>query len=329
MLMASLVHANRSDMQDASGLHVTVAICTWNRCALLQQTLEQMTRLIVPAELRWEVLVVNNRSTDATADTVRAFAGRLPIRMVDEPQAGLSHARNRALEASDADLLLFTDDDVMVEPSWLTAFVEAAARHPDAAGFGGPIAPWFRDPIDPIIVEAFPIVASGFCGLDHGEPERALAPTDEIYGACMGFRRARLGGLAFDPTLGPVESTGRVGDETDFLTRLRARGEQVIWVPTMRLQHYVDPKRATMGYLRRYHDQKGQLWVRNLGVPEGTRFLGAPRWLWRKAGEAWVKSCVRAASRQRVQALVERRRYWWLKGMIKACRRSAVASWNR
>jgi hypothetical protein len=88
----------------------------------------------------------------------------------------------------------------------------------------------------------------------------------------------------------------------------------------------VDPRRATLEYLARYHDQKGQAWVRNLGVPEGTQFLGAPRWLWREAAQAWVRSRVRGASRQRVPALVEQRRFWWLKGMIKECRRTPSAT---
>lgn len=304
---------------------VTVAICTWNRSALLRQTLEQMTRLSVSPDLRWELLVVNNRSTDDTAEVVASFADRLPIRIVDEWHPGLSHARNRALADSGAELLLFTDDDVMVEPDWLSAFVDAAARHPTAAGFGGPIQPWFPERIDPVIVAAFPIVASGFCGLDHGTAERVLAGDEEIYGACMGFRRSRLHGMVFDPTLGALESTGRVGEETDFLMRLNARGERIVWVPAMRLRHYVDPKRTTLTYLKQYHDQKGQLWVRNLGVPEGTPFLGAPRWLWRKAAQAWVKSQVAGVSRRRVPALVERRRYWWLMGMIKECRRTPAS----
>lgn len=312
-------------MPDTTIPIVTVAICTWNRSALLRQTLEQMTRLSVAEGVRWELLVVNNRSTDDTAEVVATFADRLPIRLVDEWQPGLSHARNRALDESRAELLLFTDDDVMVEPGWLTAFIASAARHREAAGFGGPIEPWFPEPIDPTIVAAFPVVASGFCGLDHGPVERELKKDEEIYGACMGFRRSRLDGMRFDPALGALESTGRVGEETDFLLRLTARGARIVWVPAMRLRHYVDPKRTTLTYLKRYHDQKGQLWVRNVGVPEGTSFLGAPRWLWRKAAQAWVNACVASAARRRVPALVERRRYWWLKGMIKECRRTPVS----
>lgn len=310
-------------MPDTSLPAVTVAICTWNRSALLRQTLEQMTRLLVPAGLRWELLVVNNNSTDATAEVASSFIGRLPVRVVDEPLAGLSHARNRALLECRSDLIIFTDDDVMVEPGWLAAFLGATSRHPDVTAFGGPIDPWFPERIDPVIIEAFPIVASGFCGLNHGEEERLLAPDEEIYGASMGFRRSKLAGMTFNPDLGALGTTARVGEETEFLGRLVAAGHQVAWVPGMRLRHYVDPRRTKLPYLARYHDQKGQLWVRNLGIQEeATLFLGAPRWLWRNAAAAWLKSCAHTASLKRVPALVERRRFWWLKGMIKECRRT-------
>jgi glycosyltransferase involved in cell wall biosynthesis len=304
---------------------ITVAICTWNRCALLRQTLEGMTRLNVPANLSWELLVVNNDSSDETDLCIAEFAGRLPIRGTHEPQAGLSHARNRALKEARADLLAFTDDDVMVEPGWLAAFADAASRYPQVAAFGGPIEPWFPARIDPEFLQAFPIVASGFCGIDHGPAELFLKPDEDIYGASMGFRRSQLGGLTFDPTLGAIGTSGRVGEEVDFLTRLRAAGGLVLWVPGMRLRHYVDPGRATLPYLKRYHDQKGQLWVRNLGVPEGAQVLGAPRWLWRKAAEARVRSVWYAITRRRVPSLEQRRRYWWLKGMIKGCRNALKA----
>ena len=93
-------------------MHITIAICTWNRCKLLGQTLEQMTRLEIPPHVQWELLIVNNNSTDATSAMVASFSRRLPIRERFEPRPGLSHARNRALTESQGDYILWTDDDV-------------------------------------------------------------------------------------------------------------------------------------------------------------------------------------------------------------------------
>jgi glycosyltransferase involved in cell wall biosynthesis len=64
---------------------ITIAICTWNRYDLLQQVLEQMTQLIIPPEVKWELLVVSNNSTDATDVVTGSFTDRLPIRRLFEP----------------------------------------------------------------------------------------------------------------------------------------------------------------------------------------------------------------------------------------------------
>ena len=89
-------------------VHITVVICTWNRCELLRQTLEQMTRLVIPPRVRWSVVVVDNNSTDDTATVIESFGGCLPIRRVFEPTPGQSHARNAGLrEAEDPSRILW------------------------------------------------------------------------------------------------------------------------------------------------------------------------------------------------------------------------------
>src|SRR3954447_7341754 len=95
---------------------ISVAVCTWNRCESLRRTLEVMTGLKVPDGVDWELLVVNNNSTDATDTVVRSFTARLPVQLLHERIAGLSYARNRAIQAATGDVMLWTDDDVLVEP---------------------------------------------------------------------------------------------------------------------------------------------------------------------------------------------------------------------
>src|SRR6266536_6078206 len=90
---------------------ITVAICTWNRCELLQTALEQLTRLLVPVDIEWELLVVNNNSTDATSSAIAPFASRLPVRELFEPKPGKSHALNLAIGEAAGDYILWTDDD--------------------------------------------------------------------------------------------------------------------------------------------------------------------------------------------------------------------------
>ena len=118
-------------------MDVTVAICTWNRAKLLDATLAQMCKLRIPSGITWELLVVDNNCTDDTPAVVERYADRLPVRRLDEKNQGMSYARNCAQRAAAADLLLWTDDDVLVDEDWLAAYVRAAARWPNAGYFGG------------------------------------------------------------------------------------------------------------------------------------------------------------------------------------------------
>src|SRR5690606_2409380 len=104
---------------------LTVAICTWNRSFLLARTLEQLGALIVPPGLRWELLVVDNASSDDTSQVLQGYLGRLPLRVVREERPGLSNARNAAIRAARGEYIIWTDDDVLVAPGWLAAYSDA------------------------------------------------------------------------------------------------------------------------------------------------------------------------------------------------------------
>jgi glycosyltransferase involved in cell wall biosynthesis len=314
-----------------TALTVTVAICTWNRAALLRRTLESFLSLVPPRDADWRVLVVNNSCTDNTEDVVREFAGRLPIVSVLEPVPGVSNARNCALREANSQYLLFTDDDVLVSPGWLGAFVSAARRYPAAVAFGGPIDPWFVVTPDPDLAAAFPNLRVGFCAVDHRLPEGPISDRAEIatenllYGANMAFSLPGLAGLMFNPAMGPVHDRPMFGEETLFVGKLRARGDAIVWVPDMRLKHYVDPARMTLKYLLPYYEGVGRAHVKLYGRGEGPMLFGVPRWIYRKRTECAAKWLWNAVRGRRVESLTSRREYRFYTGMAKECRIASPA----
>jgi glycosyltransferase involved in cell wall biosynthesis len=302
-------------------VRVSVAICTWNRALLLRETLTQFQQLTVPADTSWELIVVDNNSTDTTAAVVREFERVLPIRYVFEAAAGLSVARNTALSIAEGELLLFTDDDVLVAPEWLTACVAGYRRYPTAGVFGGPIRPWFPVQPDPLLTAAFPMLARGFCGLDYELPLGPLDDTATVLGASMAFRAGAIQGLEFDPRHGVKGSEHRGGgEETDFMQRVRARGFSVIWIPDMTVRHYVEPSRMSLSYLRQLTEGDGAFLARKNGVGVAPLFLGAPRWAWRKAATQLARYFLLRAARRRGDALVALHGYLLSKGFIKEAR---------
>src|SRR5690348_7802361 len=106
-------------------MDVTIAICTRNRAASLRRMLTSLANMDVPGGTEWETVVVDNGSNDDTPNIIRSFVGSLPIRHDLEPSPGVSYARNRAAALARGTYIVWTDDDVIVDRHWLSAYVAA------------------------------------------------------------------------------------------------------------------------------------------------------------------------------------------------------------
>src|SRR5687768_7427373 len=114
---------------------LSVILPTFNRANALKRALAALRRQsVMPGE--YEVVVVDNNSTDGTAGVVALFEDRR-IRLIDEPRQGLSYARNAGLAAARAPIVAFTDDDVEVAPDWVETILTTLARYPHVDGLGG------------------------------------------------------------------------------------------------------------------------------------------------------------------------------------------------
>jgi len=113
-----------------SRVDATVLVATYNRGHLLPGTLAALESQLVPDDLTWEILVVDNNSRDRTREAVASFAGaaNVPVRYVLESQQGLSHARNRGVREAHGAVIAFTDDDVLPAPDWLASIAKAFAK---------------------------------------------------------------------------------------------------------------------------------------------------------------------------------------------------------
>jgi len=313
-------------MQQDVTLDVTVAICTWNRQTLLKSTFESLERMRISASTRWELLVIDNGSTDGTAGVVADWISRgtLPLRYVYEPVLGLSNARNRAIREARAEWVLFTDDDVIVEPDWLEGFVKTSQRNPTAGAIGGRVDPWFVETPNQMLCEAFPALAKGFCGLDLGPEERLVPEGTDLVGANFAIRIDGTNRL-FNPHLGPIGANPIGGDELAYQMELRKSGLPIVWAPAMRLKHYVDPPRMSLSYLKKFYTNVGRHEVMLHGIPKGTTLAGAPRWLLGLYARHFFRRVVSVISGNRLEAHRSLRQQWQIGGMIAECRKTTTA----
>lgn len=302
---------------------VTVAVCTWNRAALLDQTLAAMRKLRIPREIEWELLVVNNNCTDNTDEVISRHIDTLPLRRILEMEQGLSQARNRALQESQGELIAFIDDDVIVNPEWLAAFCDAAKRWPDAGFFAGTVFPWYEETPRPHVAAVLNQQADGaYLGINLGTNERPLEASESLRGANMLFRSKAARGLLFDPAYGRTCDQVWFGDEWDFCNQIRQRGYAGVWVPTASLKHFVPVGRLQDPYLRAYFHGLGTSMVRWGNVSDGPRILGVPRWILRAYCVTLFRKIMcrsRADQTAYFRALTEQWRY---SGIIREFRRT-------
>ncbi len=248
-----------------------VILCTRNRAAQLGQALHSLAAMAVDASIQWEVLVVDNGSSDDTRGTVRRFeqAYGARFRYTFEPTPGKTFALNRGLREASGEVFAFTDDDAIVAPDWLAAMLSCIGRH-GADGVGGRVVPLWEAPRPHWLADRHLNVLAL---LDCGEREFRLswrAPPYMLYGVNFAFRRdvfARFG--AFDTTLGSR------GEDQELFDRLAANDASVYYDPTVVVQHVIPGARLTKRYYRDWYRATGQT-RGSLEQPRGRHIAGIP-----------------------------------------------------
>ena len=210
----------------------SIIICTLNRAHSLEAALESVSRLSVPEGLSVELLIIDNGSTDDTAEVVRRQSPKFPIRYILEPQRGLSNARNRGVAEAVGSILLFTDDDVRLPEDWLRALCEPIiAGRAHAVSGGAEMAPHLRRTwMTPR--------HRGFLACGAADTPREKA---SLLGASMAVSRTVFERVPrFDSEIGP----GRLGFYEDalFSWQVAHAGYRIAVVDGV-VEHHFDEKR--------------------------------------------------------------------------------------
>ncbi len=165
-------------------LSIDLVICTYNNAALLKKTLEEIIQLNVPSNISWEVLVVNNNCTDETASIVEYQIRKteIPIRMIKEPEQGLTAARLCGVCNTRSNWIAFIDDDCIFATNWIEEAEKFIAARPQCGLFGGRINLfWENEP--PSYVVHFPFAYAAKNHGDKAKPLKAVAVQQQV--PCM------------------------------------------------------------------------------------------------------------------------------------------------
>jgi glucosyl-dolichyl phosphate glucuronosyltransferase len=316
----------------------SVVIATYNRASDLRDTLSSLAGLRPHGD--WEVIVVDNNSSDDTRAVVEAAIPSFPapLRYLFEREQGRSPALNAGIRLAQGTIIATTDDDVRVEPDWLDRAAEGLERL-NCDYVGGRVLPIWGAPRPAWLPNHGGKQWAVIALLDYG-PEPLEFGARVPLGVNMAFRReafARAGLL--DPHTGRKAGTLLGQEVREWCIRARVAGVRGFYVPEMVVQHIIPAARLTKAYFRRWFYWRGISRARlyekaglDMESPERTTLdfrtvphvMGVPRYLFRKAASR-VTAFIRAAVHRDAIAMFDHELWlWFFAGIV----RERVADWR-
>lgn len=238
---------------------LTAIICTYNRAKYIGNLLESIAANDL-AKSEYEIVLVDNNCTDNTREICEAFAAAhkdVSFRYVVEPEQGLSAARNKGIKEAKGDLIVYIDDDALIDTWYLRTIVEYMSDHPEISAVGGPIIPSYEDTEEPKWMTRY--TKELLCGYLYFGDEIRPFPGERYPGGGNAAYRAEVFekvGL-FNTALGR-KGNGLMGsEEKDIFDKMKAQGMRFMYLPKMILHHLIPQKKLERDYFDRLTKQIG------------------------------------------------------------------------
>jgi glycosyltransferase involved in cell wall biosynthesis len=308
----------------------SVIIATYNRAGALAETLASLARVNTPEP--WELIVVDNNSTDDTRQVVERAAAAFPARLryTTEREQGRSAALNRGLIEAAGSIVVTTDDDVRVEPDWLTR-IDRALSALDCEYIGGRVLPIWGGARPQWLPDRGGHMWAVIALLDFGPDPVPLGRRVPL-GVNMAFRREaldRVGG--FNTRMGRKAGTLLGQEVRDWCLRAREAGLRGCYAPDVVVHHVIPVERLRKSYFRRWFYWRGvsraMLYAErgvDMDAPEQStldysrvpHLAGVPRYMFRNA-LAELRRMVAATLLRRPAAAFEREtQVWFFAGIL-------------
>jgi glucosyl-dolichyl phosphate glucuronosyltransferase len=252
----------RDEKTMSEPLDISIVISTYNRCDMLPGAMKSVLAQEAN-DVRYELIVVDNNSTDKTREVVESFIaeGDERVRYIFEGKQGLSHARNAGIAAARAPLIVFTDDDVRAASDWVALIKRAFDEHPEVDFVGGKVLPqWEQEPPAWLTSKHWSPLAI----MDYGEEEFYVDMEKPIclVGANLAFRHEVFDEVGlFKPDLQRVKDGVGSMEDHEFLIRAWKTGRRGLYVPEIVMLAEVQKERLTKDYHRRWHTGHGHFYA--------------------------------------------------------------------
>lgn len=238
---------------DRSLIDFSIAVCTYNGAERVGKVLEYLYAQTDVDKLGWEIIVVDNNSSDRTKEVIEQYQkdypsermGNVSLRYCFEPKQGLAFARQHAVEASHGELIGFLDDDNLPAPEWVANAFSFAQSHPEAGAYGSRIFGEFES--EP--PENFSRIAAFLALTDRGDKARFYYPQKKILPPGAGLVVRKQAWLENVPKScflqGRVAGYQLPGEDLEALLHIQRAGWEIWYNPEMTLLHCIPSGRLT------------------------------------------------------------------------------------
>lgn len=227
----------------------TVVIPTYNGAQRVSAVLERLRSQIVPKHLRWEIIVVDNNSQDATAAMVQQWQADWDsptgLHYVFEARQGLAFARQCGVDHAKGALVGFLDDDNWPQPNWVAAAVTFGQSHPQAGAYGSRIQGLFETPPEAAVKPLLRFLAIR----DHGDQPQQFQVERVQLPPGAGLVVSKAAWVACIPP--QLTNITRAGDDYEISIRMAHQGWEIWYCPAMEIGHFIPASRLTRDYLLR------------------------------------------------------------------------------
>lgn len=224
---------------------ISVIVATFDRSHILQRVLDSFFQQNGLDILEYELIVVDNNSTDDTRMVVDYFFRYPTVRYVFESKQGVSAARNRGVHESKGEIVAFLDDDVVVDKNWLMN-LEQCFKETGADVVGGRSYLFFEETPPEWLGPKFMIPLAE---VDLGDERRVVSNGTRLFGLNLAIRKEVFNlNRGFVETLGRIGRELMVGEEADLLGKIAGNGRTIVYDPGVIVQHIIDSARMKWDY---------------------------------------------------------------------------------
>ncbi len=245
-------------------MFLSVIICTYNRDRHIKRALQSLVRQDFDRK-QYEIIVVDNNSTDKTGEIIHHFKAAHPdynIVLAKEPRQGLSYARNKGMALAKGTYISYIDDDGIAREDYVRQIKEYTEKYPDDVAFGGKVLPKYEKEAPAWMTKYIERIISI---VDLGDQVKTLTKTYPV-GCNMIFKKS-----LFDKIGGFNTALKLRSDDKYIFLKIWENGYRVLYLPKVVVWHFIDDFRTSLDYVKKVSRLNGEAERTRIGTLEKNR----------------------------------------------------------